>query len=88
MEEGRAEIEEERQSAGYVIVAIHGNRGVPGSGLMDLWAYYGQFCGLLVTFSALSGVYLWWEAGRERLSGTLIVLIALTLSLAFLGWIL
>lgn len=87
LQEGRAEVEEERQSMGYVLVATHGNRGVPGSGLMDIWAYYGQFCGLLVTFSALSGVYLWLEAGRDRFSGTLIVLIALALSLAFLGWI-
>jgi len=85
--DGRAEVEEVGNSWGYLVVALHGNRGVPASKLMNFWAYYGQFCALLVTFSAVSGVYLWLEAGRDRFSGTVIMAVALALSLAFLWWI-
>jgi hypothetical protein len=74
-----ARVKETQKNFWRVFNALHGFGSVPRAPFMDLWSWYTRLTVLVVVFSVMSGVYLWYTSNRDRQGGNI------TLALSMLG---
>ena len=80
-------VEEQRKGYWTVLREMHGNKGVPRSGLMTVWGWYTELCTFVVLFAAGSGVYLFATRKKDRRAAWAVLGTATVLSLAFMLYV-
>ena len=78
-----ARVQEIPKGAWRIFNAMHGSGAVPNSTFMHVWKWYSRATVVLVIFSVLLGVYLWWKGQRNRKVGWYTLLFSVAISL---GW--
>lgn len=64
--------------------AMHGMGSVPNAPFMYAWKWYSHLTVVLVVFSVILGVYLWYRGRRDRKSGLYILVASVTVSLVWM----
>ncbi len=83
-ERGFARVEEQRFGFWRVFNNLHAMERIPGSRFSALWPWYTEFCTFFVLFAGLSGIVLWTQGRREKLSGILVLAAVGGMSLLFM----
>ncbi|MCE5273310.1 PepSY-associated TM helix domain-containing protein [bacterium] len=81
---GFARVEEQRFGFWRVFGNLHAMERIPGSRFSALWPWYTEFCTFFVLFAGVSGIALWTQGRRERLSGLVVLAAVSVLSLLFM----
>jgi hypothetical protein len=84
---GVVRVTEQRKGYWTVFRELHGNTGVPRSGLMTAWGWFTELCTLFVLFAALSGVYLFATRRKDRRAAWAVLAGATSLSLGFMLYV-
>lgn len=80
----RAEIEEIPKGLWRIFNAMHGIGSIPNAPFMYAWQWYTRVTAVLVVFSVLAGVYLWYKGRRDKKTGWYTLAISLVVSIAWM----
>ena len=67
-----------------VFNSLHAAGGIPNSTYMHAWMWYVRITVVLVVFSVLLGICIWYDGRRDKKTGWYMLLISLFLSLAWM----
>lgn len=79
-----AHVEETPKGFWPIFNAMHGVGAIPNSGFMRLWSGYTTATVILVIFSALTGIYVWYRGNRDKKPGFYTLVASLLISLAWM----
>lgn len=85
--DGVAHVQEIRKGFWSVFLSLHALTELPNSRLMSGWGVYTELCTAVVLFSALSGIWLWWSARRDRPLGGMALALGLVGSAGFILYV-
>jgi hypothetical protein len=77
-------VKETQKNFWRVFNALHGFGSVPGAPFMDLWSWYTRLTLLVVIFSVISGIYLWYKDTRQKQSGSITLVLSLLSTVGFM----
>ncbi|HEX8037595.1 MAG TPA: PepSY-associated TM helix domain-containing protein [Chryseosolibacter sp.] len=79
-----AQVRETSKGFWPVFNAMHGAGAVPNSAFMHLWKWYTRLTVVLVVFSVLIGIYLWYAGNRDKRAGIYTLAVSLIASAAWM----
>lgn len=84
-----ARIEETRFGFWRVFNSLHAMGNIPNSRFSGIWPWYTEFCTIFVLFAGISGIVLWAQGRREKISAlvTLLAVSGVSLLLMLYVWL-
>lgn len=80
-----ARVQEGHKGLWRVFNSLHGVGSVPNSWFMHSWKWYTRLTAVLVVFSVLTGIYVWYRSKRDKKSGLFVLAFSVIISI---GWML
>ena len=81
---GFVRVHEQRFGFWRVFNNLHAMEKIPGSRFSAVWPWFTEFCTVWVVFAGISGIALWGQGKREKLSGMAVLAVVSGLSLIFM----
>ncbi len=82
---GHIDVKETR-ATWFLLQAMHGSKGSPGSTWMSIWGVYTEVTTAFGMIAIVSGIYLFTSTRRDRKAGLLILLVTTGVSLAAMAY--
>lgn len=79
-----AQVQETPKGFWRVFNSLHGAGAVPNSLFMHAWKWYSRVTVVLVIFSVILGIYLWYDGRRDKKAGWYVLITSLVLSIAWM----